>query len=82
MLWFEVDHRVNCFKRQLRWAGHVARMSYERMPRKVLSSWVPNERPIGVPEFTYGRSLYKCLKDSGFEMAEAHFSHEEIKSIL
>ena len=59
--------RVYCFKRQLRWAGHVARMSYERMPRKVLSSWVPNKRPIGAPEFTYGRSLFKCLKESSID---------------
>ena len=59
--------RVYCFKRQLRWAGHVARMSYERMPRKVLSSWVPNKRPIGAPEFTYGRSLFKCLKECSID---------------
>ena len=34
-------------KKQLRWAGHVARMDFERVPRKMLSSWVCNTRPIG-----------------------------------
>ena len=27
-------------RRQVRWLGHVARMSFDRMPRKMLSSWV------------------------------------------
>ena len=49
-------------KRQLRWAGHVARMDFDRLPRKMLSSWVTERRPVGAPEFTYGRGLYKTLK--------------------
>ena len=49
-------------KRQLRWLGHVARMEYDRLPRKLLSSWVPSKRPKGAPQFTYGRGIYKCLK--------------------
>ena len=49
-------------KRQLRWLGHVARMSYDRLPRKLLSSWVPSKRPTGAPEFTYGRGVFKTLK--------------------
>ena len=48
--------------RQLRWAGHVARMGYERIPRKLLTSWVFNPRPHGRPQFTYGHSLNKTLK--------------------
>jgi len=47
--------------RQLRWAGHVTRMGMDRLPRKLLSSWVNNKRPIGAPELTYGRSLFKTL---------------------
>ena len=49
-------------QRQLRWAGHVARISYDRLPRKMLSSWVPSKRPKGAPEFTYGRGLFKALE--------------------
>ena len=49
-------------RRHLRWAGHVARMSFNRLPRKMMSSWVTNKRPRGSPEFTYGRGLMKSLK--------------------
>ena len=62
--------RAYCTKRQLRWAGHVARMGFERLPRKVLSSWVPSKRPIGAPEFTYGRSLYKGLRENGIDKVD------------
>jgi len=48
--------------RQLRWAGHVARMGYERISRRFLTSWVFNPRPHGRPQFTYGHSLNKTLK--------------------
>ena len=49
-------------RRQLRWLGHVARMDFERLPRKMLTSWVKEKRPRGAPEFTYGRGVYKALK--------------------
>lgn len=29
--------------RLLRWAGHIARMKYDRLPLMLLTSWVPNE---------------------------------------
>ena len=48
-------------RRQLRWAGHVARMPFHRLPRKMLSSWCYAKRPIGSPQMTYGRGLYKAL---------------------
>ena len=49
-------------RRQLRWAGHVARMDHgQRLPRRMLSSWVPHPRPHGAPPMTYGRSLDKAL---------------------
>ena len=45
---------IDCYviKRQLAWAGHVARMGFERLPRKLLSCWVTSKRPRGSPEFT------------------------------
>ena len=50
------------FNRQLSWLGHAARMSFDRLPRKLLSCWVYNRRLKGCPEFTYGRGVYKALK--------------------
>ena len=51
-------------RRQLRWLGHVASMDHtERLPRRMLSSWVPQPRPRGAPPMTYGRSINKALLD-------------------
>ena len=49
-------------RRMLRWAGHVARMSMERLPRKLLTGWVEHPRPHGRPEQTFGHALNKALK--------------------
>ena len=57
---------VYIWYRQLRWAGHVARMGHERLPRKFLTSWVRHPRPHGRPQFTYGHSLNKTLARAGF----------------
>ena len=58
-----IDHYISL--RKLRWAGHVARMNMERLPRKFLTSWVRQARPHGRPQFTYGQSLNKTLKHAG-----------------
>ena len=50
-------------RRQLRWLGHIRRMGYERLPRRMLSSWVPCPRPRGAPPMTYGRSVGVALDD-------------------
>ena len=34
-------------RRQLGWAGHVRRMDFDRLPRRMLSSWVPHEAAAG-----------------------------------
>ena len=54
-------------RRQLRWAGHVARMDFARLPRKMMSSWVRSKRPRGAPQYTYGRGLTKALKKAGVD---------------
>ena len=55
-----IDNYIS--RRQLSWLGHVARMPINRLPRKLLSSWVRCPRPRGCPEFTYGRSVFKALR--------------------
>ena len=48
-------------RRQLGWLGHVARMDFSRLPRRMLSCWVPRKRPPGAPRMTYGRTVGKAL---------------------
>ena len=59
-------------KSQLRWAGHVARMNFDRLPGKAFSSWVYSKRPVGPPEYTYGRELFKSSKKAGFNLNDWH----------
>lgn len=49
-------------RRQLRWPGHVAKMSDDRLLRKMLTSWVKEKIPRCAHEFTYGRGDYEALK--------------------
>jgi hypothetical protein len=44
--------------------GHVARMPLFRAPRKILSSWVDNPRPLGCPQMNWGRTLKKALQSN------------------
>ena len=48
--------------RTLRWVGHVVRMDKSRLPRRLLTAWVANSRPVGDTEMTYGRSLERWQK--------------------
>jgi hypothetical protein len=48
-------------RRQLRFLGHVSRMPFTRLPRQMLSAWVPHPRPKGAPAMTYGRTMGKAL---------------------
>ena len=60
-------------RRQLRWLGHVSRMDFEsRLPRRMLSSWVPHRRPTGAPSMTYGRSVSKALAHFHIDPARWH----------
>ena len=43
-------------------AGHVVRMSFDRLPRKILSCWVVSKRPKDAPNITYGRGLVKAME--------------------
>ena len=59
-------------RRQLSWAGTVARMEFSRLPRKMLSSWVYISRPLGAPQFTYARGLQKALAKAGIARDSWH----------
>ena len=59
----DLDHYYNT--RLLRWVGHVARMNTNRLPRKLLTCWVRNKRPVGAPQMTYGRTVNKALNSRG-----------------
>ena len=48
--------------RNLRWAGHVARMPLSRLPRALLTGWVGHPRPDGRPQQTFGHALKKNLR--------------------
>ena len=52
-------------RRILRWAGHASRMPMSRVPRKLLTSWVENPRPVGGPQMAWGRALNKALRAAG-----------------
>jgi hypothetical protein len=56
-------------RRQLQWAGHVARMGQERLPRRFLSAWCGKPRPQGRPELTYGATLEAALRFAGVDTA-------------
>ena len=54
-------------RRQLQWAGHVARMPPTRLPRMFLTSWCAHPRPQRRPDFTYGEGLAAALEYAGIE---------------
>ena len=56
--------------RQLRWAGHVARMENDRGPRMLLTGYVQHPRPGGRPLQSFGHSLKKCLKSRAESMTK------------
>lgn len=49
-------------KRQMKWIGHVAKMPYERLPRKLLAAWSSNPRKSGRPQNTFKNSYFECVK--------------------
>ena len=63
---------LNICKRHLSWAGHVFRMPWNSLPRKMYTSWVRSPRPRGCPKMTYGRSLKKSLKKSEINIETLH----------
>ena len=56
----------------LRWAGHISRMSWDRLQRKLLSSWINRSRNNGSPGMTYGKTLNKHLQRAGLNPSTWH----------
>ena len=69
-------------RRQLRWLGHVSRMKSERLPRKMLTSWVREKRPRGAPDFTYGRGVYKALRNVTVENKKLHYKAKTYRLLI
>ena len=65
-------------RRQLQWAGHVIRMPYDRLPRKMMSSWVPSRRPTGAPSYTYGRDFTRRSRRQMSQRRTGHNWHKTV----
>ena len=51
-------------RRTLKWVGHVVRMDYDRLPRKLLFGWVNNGRPRGRPPTSLGQRIERLVDDA------------------
>jgi hypothetical protein len=59
-------------RRLLRWTGHVPRMPLTRAPRKILTSWVDNPRPLGCPQMNWGRTLKRPFWVMTFQLSSSN----------
>ena len=57
-------------RRRLRWLGHVSRMEWGRLPRKFLSSWVYQVRPLGRPHLRWAESIRADLQRAGLPVTK------------
>jgi len=83
----DLEHRLGVrsfetylVRRRLRWLGHVRRMPWDRLPRKLLTAWVAEPRVPGGQEMTYGRSILEDLRlaeEAGMVFPEAEVVLEE-----
>jgi len=56
---FSLEHYLA--NRTLLWAGHMARMSKNRLPKRLMLSWIREPRVAGGHEMTYSRSFQRHL---------------------
>jgi len=59
------DIATSLSRRRVQWAGHVLRMGKERLPRRMLTSWILTARPRGRPHLTFAQGLVKDLAYAG-----------------
>ncbi len=69
----EAPRRFSCTA-QMRWAGHVYRMDFERLPWKLLTSWVDHPRPRGRPKFHFRDGIARDLTNAGVDIATWHLA--------
>ena len=50
-------------ERQLKWIGKVVRMDKDRLPRKLLFSWMHTSRSVG-GKISYGGHITKLIKEN------------------
>ena len=70
---FSLEH--NLASRTLLWAGHVARMPKNRLPKRIMLSWIREPRVAGGQEMTYGRSLQRHLNHFGLPAVFTEWAH-------
>ena len=61
--------------RTLLWSGHVARMPKDRLPKRLVLSWIREPRVAGGQEMTYGRSLQRHLYHFGLPTVLTEWAH-------
>jgi exonuclease III len=70
---FSLEHYLA--SRTLLWAGHVARMPKNRLPKRLMLSWVQEPRVAGGQEVTYGRSLQRHLNHFDLPTVFTEWAH-------
>ena len=70
---FSLEHYLA--SRTLLWAGHVARMPKNRLPKRLMLSWIREPRVAGGQEMTYGWSLQRHLYHFGLPTAFTEWAH-------
>ena len=70
---FSPEH--NPASRTLLWAGHVARMPMNLLPKRLMLSWIREPRVAGSQEVTYGRSLQRHLNRFGLPAVFAKWAY-------
>jgi hypothetical protein len=49
-------------RRQLRWLGHVWWTPTARVPKRLLTAWLPQKRPVGRSGLTYGHTVVRTIR--------------------
>ena len=65
--------KMSYHRRLIGWAGEVLRMPMDRLPRKLLTAWLPHKRAVGAT-LNWGRTLKKALEFNNLPTT-SHFNH-------
>lgn len=67
-------------KKQLRRTSDVAVIGFDRLPKKILSSWLSTKNLVGVTEYTCGLCLLNSLKKAGINLNNLYkLAHDKTK---